>query len=313
MYYRIPVQPLPEVSEVSMLTRKTVWRCADKRNILVYVRDGICVFTINSQDYTLNKGQLLLIPAEQPYVRRPVGDTLCSFTYIHFNTHEPIIPVTREELEAHIAESEEILEQSVTSPVAKYGTAERYIFLTQQTDMQAREKEIAAYLQAIVEAFHKDGYYSRLTLSARALELLARLGKSAMTEFRRHNLQTAGSYPAQLKKALFYINKNYKQKITTEALSEYCGISPQHLIRLFRKHLGTTPIRFINKNKIFHAIEMLRTTELSVKEIAYELGFDDPNYFSRLFKKEEKMSPCDTRLRIRNFHNLNIPSPAEEQ
>ena len=90
------------------------------------------------------------------------------------------------------------------------------------------------------------------------------------------------------------------------------GVSVQHVIRLFRKHLQTTPVGYINRTKVLHAIDLLRNTELSVKEIAYELGFEDPNYFSRLFKKEEKMSPGDTRARIRNYEKEKKPSPVSE-
>ncbi|MBQ9802351.1 MAG: AraC family transcriptional regulator [Clostridia bacterium] len=313
MFYRISAQPLPAVSEVDMLVRKTVWRCADKRNILVYVREGSCTFTIHSKDYILKKGQFLLIPAEQPYVRRPLDDTECSFTYLHFTTAEPITLVTREELEAYITKREERLERSIASHDGEDTAAERYIFLTQFTDACDMQETVLPLLDGVVAAFHQNEYYSRLSLSLGLLSLLATLGKGAMAEFRRHNLPAGGTYPPQLQRALFYINKNYKQKITIEALCAHCDVSPQHLIRLFHKHLGTTPIQFINRNKIFHAIEMLRATDLSVKEISYELGFDNPNYFSRLFKKEEKMSPSDTRYRIRNYHHLHIPSPAEKE
>ena len=44
---------------------------------------------------------------------------------------------------------------------------------------------------------------------------------------------------------------------------------------------------------------MLRSTELSIKEISYELGFDNPNYFSRIFSREVGMSPMEKREQIR--------------
>ena len=46
---------------------------------------------------------------------------------------------------------------------------------------------------------------------------------------------------------------------------------------------------------------MLRYTEMSIKEIAYELGFDNPNYFSSLFTQEEGCSPSEIRDRIKNY------------
>ena len=95
-------------------------------------------------------------------------------------------------------------------------------------------------------------------------------------------------------------------------MAKAAGVSSQHLIRLFRKHLNSTPVGYINRTKVLHAIDLLRNTKLSVKEIAYELGFEDPNYFSRLFKREEGMSPGDTRARICNYDRDRRPSPSKE-
>jgi AraC-like DNA-binding protein len=97
-----------------------------------------------------------------------------------------------------------------------------------------------------------------------------------------------------------------------EEVAKAAGVSSQHLIRLFRKHLNSTPVGYINRTKVLHAIDLLRNTKLSVKEIAYELGFEDPNYFSRLFKREEGMSPGDTRARICNYDRDRRPSPSKE-
>ena len=107
--------------------------------------------------------------------------------------------------------------------------------------------------------------------------------------------------PPSLRRALAYVRYHYDKKISTADLCAYCNLTPQHLIRLFKKHLGMTPLQYINKSKILHAIELLRTSELSVKEIAYTLGFDNPNYFSRLFTKQESISPAEVRERIRSY------------
>lgn len=313
MYYRIPTQPLPEIQELSLPVRKTTWRCADKRNILVYVREGSCMFTINMQTHILKKGNFLLIPAEQAYIRKPHNDTDCALAYIHFKTQEAIIPVTPEEIQKHLDTTVEVIEQSIISPTFTASTLEKFIFLPQITDFNDdKDHKVTDTLNALCTEFHKKQYYNQLFLSLKVLELLTYLGKVLLNDFANGAPLIKKSYPPQLQKAIFYINKNYKQKISIETLSKHCGVSPQHLIRLFRKHLNTTPIQYVNKNKILHAIEMLRTTNLSIKEISYELGFDNPNYFSRLFKKEEKMSPVDTRHRILNYLQEKVPSPASD-
>jgi YesN/AraC family two-component response regulator len=91
--------------------------------------------------------------------------------------------------------------------------------------------------------------------------------------------------PEKIRKAVCFIRTHLTQKITLKDLSDYWSISPQHLIRLFHSTYNITPIQYINNIKIVHSKELLRKTPLSIKEIAYEIGIDDPYYFSRLFCK----------------------------
>lgn len=136
MYYRIQAQPLPNIQEVSLLVRKTVWRCADKRNILVYVREGACTFTINAETHILEKGQFLLIPAEQAYVRKPYHDTDCTMIYIHFKTQEAITPVPSEEIQKELDDMRETAQLSMLSPTPNPPPVEKYFFLAQITEVK---------------------------------------------------------------------------------------------------------------------------------------------------------------------------------
>lgn len=62
----------------------------------------------------------------------------------------------------------------------------------------------------------------------------------------------------------------------------------------FQKELGTTPLQYINQKKIEKAQLLLITEELAVKEIAFQLAFDDYSYFNRLFKKQPALLPKNT-------------------
>jgi AraC family transcriptional regulator of arabinose operon len=66
---------------------------------------------------------------------------------------------------------------------------------------------------------------------------------------------------------------------------------------LFKRHYGTSPMAYFSELRMQRARELLSFTKMSVKEIAAELGFDDPLYFSRAFKKVSGMSPRDYRLK----------------
>lgn len=90
----------------------------------------------------------------------------------------------------------------------------------------------------------------------------------------------------RIAKTVLYIRKHLNEAIELEKLAEISCLSKDHFIRLFKKELGTTPLQYINQKKIEKAQLLLITEELAVKEIAFQLAFDDYSYFNRLFKKQ---------------------------
>jgi len=95
----------------------------------------------------------------------------------------------------------------------------------------------------------------------------------------------------RLDQAIAYIEQNYKKPIDLQTLSSYISVSKSYLFRLFRNNLGKTPVEYINQVRVNQAKGLLLRTEMSIKEIAYEVGFCDEFYFSRVFKKLEGVSP----------------------
>lgn len=83
--------------------------------------------------------------------------------------------------------------------------------------------------------------------------------------------------------------------LSNEELAESCGFSTAHFVRLFRQYTGSTPHRYRLDALIKKACSLLRETSLSVKEIAFTLGVDNPLYFSNLFRKSLGVSPRDYR------------------
>jgi len=92
-------------------------------------------------------------------------------------------------------------------------------------------------------------------------------------------------------KAVHYIRKNIDKNITINELSDICYLSDDHFIRLFKKEMRCTPIRYINQKKIERAQLMLIVSDKSIKNIAFDLAFDNLFYFYRLFKKITGLPP----------------------
>lgn len=83
--------------------------------------------------------------------------------------------------------------------------------------------------------------------------------------------------------------------MTVESLAREACLSKDHFIRLFRKDLGQTPTQFIINDKMTKAKLMLASEDMSVKEIAFSLGYYDISYFNRLFKKHTLLTPRQYR------------------
>ncbi len=91
--------------------------------------------------------------------------------------------------------------------------------------------------------------------------------------------------------AVKFINENYDRMLTTKQLAEMVHLSEGYFCQLFKEVTGKTAMEYINRLRIDKAEKILRKTELSVAEAASLCGFDDANYFSRVFKKIKGENP----------------------
>jgi AraC-like DNA-binding protein len=88
-----------------------------------------------------------------------------------------------------------------------------------------------------------------------------------------------------MKGMVAHLRAHLDRKITRRSLAREFGITPEHVNALFKKQLGVTPTQFIHRERMQLAYRYLRDEGASVKEVATRVGFDDPFYFSRVFKR----------------------------
>lgn len=99
-----------------------------------------------------------------------------------------------------------------------------------------------------------------------------------------------------ISKATHYMYENIERKLTLRNIADYLKYSEAHIYRLFLKETKYTPINYFNHLKIERSCQLLRNTNMKINQIAFKMGFEDPYYFSRLFKKSVGMSPKVYRL-----------------
>lgn len=99
----------------------------------------------------------------------------------------------------------------------------------------------------------------------------------------------------KIERTIAYMKEHLDQPLQAAALASRANVSLSHYFALFKRLTGCTPIDFFIRLRIERAREMLETTALTVKEVAAALGYDDPFYFSRVFKSINGLAPTDYR------------------
>ena len=111
--------------------------------------------------------------------------------------------------------------------------------------------------------------------------------------FLQANLERQGSYPLPLIKAVTFIRDNFSRGIQLADAAEAAQVNTAYLSRLFSEHLKTNFIDYLTSLRINEAERLLKNKPITVKEAAIASGYQDPNYFSKLFKKIKGILPTE--------------------
>ena len=96
-----------------------------------------------------------------------------------------------------------------------------------------------------------------------------------------------------VKKAIHYMSEHYNENITLNEISNLVGVSVQYFSKLFKDEVGCNFVDWLNSLRINRAKELMTTTQMSIKEVGFHVGYNDPNYFSRIFKRYEGIAPTE--------------------
>lgn len=100
-----------------------------------------------------------------------------------------------------------------------------------------------------------------------------------------------------LKNMLGFIHKNYQEKISLEEISKAGAVGNSKCCKLFSKYIGQTPNAYLTNYRLQKGLELLKTTDMTVSEIALLVGFCGGSYFAEIFKKKHKISPTKFRAK----------------
>ena len=117
-----------------------------------------------------------------------------------------------------------------------------------------------------------------------------------LSDFTRSN--TSRSFPEknpEIRAVVEFLEANYQSDLTLADIAAAVALSPGYLAKLFKEYQNQTVMDFLERVRIDRALKLLKETTYPIKEIASLVGYKDPNYFSKVFKKVTNSSPTEIR------------------
>lgn len=238
-----------------------------EQHVLIYCVDGEGWFELEGRRETLQPGQILIIPKDVRHSYGADTNNPWSIYWVHFSGID----------------------------AAWFGR-----ILTPDSNIVPAgndvEKRITALFHEILNTFSRGISKMGIMYASQVLRHLL-----AVTFFDNRAFvpgQRSEGY-LQCDKIIDYMQRNLTTKMSLNKLARQAGLSVSRFSHLFKQATGVPPVEYFIRMRIQEACRLLDTTTLSGKQIAEQLGFDDPYYFSRQFKKITGLAPRHYREKMK--------------
>jgi AraC-like DNA-binding protein len=160
----------------------------------------------------------------------------------------------------------------------------------------SRLKNVREYINKMMEEYQQKppGFRNRITLLINDLILYLSREYNQVSDDESSRL-------SKLSKVVAYMENNYLKSIKVSDLAQMAHLSERQFSRIFKESFQQTPIDFLIMLKIRYAIRLLTETDIPINQVAFNSGFSDPNYFSRIFRKKTKQTPVFCRKEAVSF------------
>lgn len=258
----------PELLYSGKLNKMEGWRdTAHSHNFLeiIYILDGAGTVTVEDREYRVGRGDLIIYNAGSRHFEHNSSDAPLEALFAAFNK----------------IQLKDLPENCILPPHAEC------IF----TAEKMRQEFVTLFDIINIEIAHKQEFYIEIAeKAAHALLMYTfRILNDKRTSFEMLKKDTI------LQDVLYYIDCHFVQDIGLEDISSKCFVNKYYLSHLFTEHLDMTVGQYIRNKRIELAKTMLMANELSASDIAERCGFNDLNYFVRLFKKVTGLTPLQYR------------------
>ncbi|NHN30227.1 helix-turn-helix transcriptional regulator [Paenibacillus agricola] len=268
-------------------------RSINSYEIIIGLRD-IAYIEQEGERFEVHAGQALLLLPNRTHEGYAFSDPQVSFYWLHFQCPDE----QAELLDEKGAESELI--RYSQNPFLEGSIP--YVLLPAFFEPLEFDKAGILFRQLlhIVES----RYYTRQGADYMLTSLLIELSQQAVTAFAKSQSGTA-SKNQRLMSVLEWIRIHAADKISVDDIALEFNYNADYLTRLFKKEMGMNMQEYIQKVKMDHAKEELCRTDLPIKEIAHNCGFEDEKYFMKVFRKHQQMTPTEFRRAFYRTHMNN--------
>jgi AraC-like DNA-binding protein len=159
----------------------------------------------------------------------------------------------------------------------------------------AGDERCAAWIEDLCQLFHGPGAAPESVMAGLLHAVLERLNELD------HRRGSAQALPAPLARAVRYLERRQLEDVEIGAVARHAGVSESHLRALFRSRFACGPLKYQLRLRLQLAAKLLRNSYLGVAEVGAACGFDDANYFARIFRAHHGLPP--TRWRRRALPN----------
>lgn len=128
-------------------------------------------------------------------------------------------------------------------------------------------------------------FFSPARMKAKVYELLYDISK------REHYARIYSKTFQPIAKGILYLEQNISHELSIAEIAELCHVSESCFRRLFQQFSGMTPHEYKARNVLRRAKALLRSGDVTISEIAVQLGYEDASYFSRFFKQNTGLTP----------------------
>ncbi len=231
-----------------------------------YVKKGSCIIRLENESIGFNENEIMIISSNVTHFFEAgsEGVTLMQLEFLpevfsRFGFHE-----------------QEIMPE--LTPVTIFSEENRLIKIVNNVRIMRAVQRIVNELNT------QNEYYQYLVLMyyAELLILIYRYMDEAYLPICTNDA---------MKKAIAYIRLNFQSDISMSEVAAHSGIGERYLRKLFATHLNISPLDYLSQIRVNKAIELLRNTEMSVKEVCFACGFKSPQYFSKIFKQQVGITP----------------------